>query len=61
MSETLALMIEESSKKGNAASLREAISLLEAQGHDCADARDKLIAMVRLHFNICLNCTITSH
>ena len=37
-------------KKGNAAVVREAISLLEAQGHDCADAKDKLKQMVQFYF-----------
>jgi len=48
-SDALMRMIEEGIKKGNAALVREAISLLEAQGHNCADAEDRLIELVRLH------------
>ena len=50
MSDALELTIE----KCNASLVREAISLLEEQGHDCADAKGKVDAMVRFQFLIFL-------
>ena len=44
--DALALAIEEGFMKRNVRFVREIISLLEAQGHDCTDANGKLIAMV---------------
>ena len=46
--DALALMLEEGFKKDNPALVREAISLLEAQGHDCVDAKERLTEMVLL-------------
>ena len=47
MADAFALTMKKGIKKGNTVSIREAISLLEAQGHDCTDAKDKLAAMVQ--------------
>jgi hypothetical protein len=47
VADALALIAETSIDKGNAVWIRDAIFLLEAQGHDCTDAKAKLTEMVR--------------
>jgi len=46
IADALAVTLEEGIKKRSVALIREVISLLEAQGQDCADAKDKLREMV---------------
>ena len=42
------VIAEEGFKNSNAALVREAISLLEAQGHECAGVKERLHAMVTI-------------
>lgn len=44
--DALVLMLEEGFKKSDTSSVREVVSLLEAQRHDCTDIKTKLSALV---------------
>ncbi len=58
--DALTTMVEDAFKKGNATLLREVISLLESQGHDCADAKDKLLGMVKSPIKNVIVCFLFS-
>ena len=47
VTDALNVTLEEGINMGNAALVRNVISLLEAQGHDCTDVNARLTEMVR--------------
>lgn len=49
VADALTLIMDEGIQKGNAVSIRETIFFQETQGHDCANAKAKLIDMVRVY------------
>ena len=50
LGDALTLTLKEGMKKSNVASIREVISLLEAQGHDCTDVKAKVTKKVQFTF-----------